>query len=126
MVILKLTAADQLLAKNVARRDTLVKPVRDHPIVSIARAAIRQIVKRVRSGSRRNIQKIKACNNISYKEAKETFHSQDSQLKSYSRAVRTAKVSVETQTDMTWDIGTAAFQSPLHSTLQNHPRKYRR
>ena len=60
----------------------------------------------------KQIQKIKACNNISYKEAKETFHSQDSQLKSYSRAVRTAKVSVETQTDMTWPKD-SSFPKPI-------------
>ncbi|KAJ8049377.1 RNA-directed DNA polymerase from mobile element jockey [Holothuria leucospilota] len=59
----------------------------------------------------KQIQKIKASNNITYKEARETFQSQDSQLKNYAGAVKTAKVSTATQTDMTWPRG-SSFPKP--------------
>ena len=64
----------------------------------------------------KQIQKIKASNNISYKEARETYLSQDSQLKSYAGAVRTAKVSAATQTDMTWPRD-SSFPKPITITF---------
>ena len=60
----------------------------------------------------KQIQKIKASNNITYKEARETFLSQDSRLKSYSGAVKTAKVTAATQTDMTWPRD-SSFPKPI-------------
>ncbi|KAJ8037613.1 hypothetical protein HOLleu_18472 [Holothuria leucospilota] len=64
----------------------------------------------------KQIQKIKASSNITYKEARETFLSQDSQLKSYAGAVRTAKVSAATQTDMTWPRD-SHFPKPITHTF---------
>ena len=64
----------------------------------------------------KQIQKIKASGNITYKEARETFKSQDSQLKSYAGAVRTAKVSASTQTEMTWPRD-SSFPKPITLTF---------
>ena len=64
----------------------------------------------------KQIQKLKALNNITYKEARDTFKSQDSQLKSYAGAVRTAKVSAATQTDMTWPRD-SSFPKPITLTF---------
>ncbi|KAJ8018887.1 hypothetical protein HOLleu_42882 [Holothuria leucospilota] len=65
----------------------------------------------------KQIQKIKASSNITYKEARETFLSQDSQLKSHAGAVRTAKLSAATQTDMTWPRD-SHLPKPIIHTLQ--------
>ncbi|KAJ8043222.1 hypothetical protein HOLleu_10217 [Holothuria leucospilota] len=64
----------------------------------------------------KQIQKIKASSNITYKEARETYRSQDSQLKSYAGAVGTAKVSAATQTDMTWPRD-SSFPKPITLTF---------
>ncbi|KAJ8018006.1 Nucleic-acid-binding protein from mobile element jockey [Holothuria leucospilota] len=64
----------------------------------------------------KQIQKIKASSNISYKEAEETFLSQESQLKNYPGAVKTAKVCIFTQTDMTWPMG-SSFPKPTADTF---------
>ena len=64
----------------------------------------------------KQIQQIKASSNISYKEARETFLSQESQLKNYAGAVKTAKVCIGTQTDMTWPVG-SSFPKPTADTF---------
>ena len=77
----------------------------------------------------KQIQKIKASNNISYKEARDTFKSQDSQLKSYAGAVKTTKVSTATQTDVTWPKNSdfpkpiTTFPKPAEDTFPKPPRQ---
>ncbi|KAJ8048644.1 RNA-directed DNA polymerase from mobile element jockey [Holothuria leucospilota] len=66
--------------------------------------------------------KHKASSNISYKEARETFLSQDSQLKGYAGVVKTAKVSTGTQTDMTWPRG-SSFPKPTADTFTKSPNQ---